>query len=264
MLHAFRGVAEVSKIGAKFTAAHAASLYPEYHALAHAMRRGRAGGEAGSGPAGAGPLLGGRYTPLEGAQLRAIESDGTCAVELTHGADDADGADGDADGRRVRAMAVDAVAVLIGSAPDLSFLPPAVHRVLAASGPPSAVLDGVKATHPVFVAVEPYSMEVAGVPSLHALGPLRGDNFARFAMHDGHGVAAAVRARREATVAAEEQQNEGSRVTVNDSAAAPTFAADGTAGADALDLEGTAAGGEGRTVAAPQAACEPAALPVND
>ena len=32
------------------------------------------------------------------------------------------------------------------------------------------------------------------VPTLHALGPLRGDNFARFALHDGHAVADSVRA----------------------------------------------------------------------
>ena len=46
--------------------------------------------------------------------------------------------------------------------------------------------------------MEPFSMEVRGVRGLYALGPLRGDNFARFAIHDGHGVAEAIRARREA------------------------------------------------------------------
>ena len=38
-------------------------------------------------------------------------------------------------------------------------------------------------------------MEAEAVPSLFALGPLRGDNFARFALHDGWGVAEAIRLR---------------------------------------------------------------------
>ena len=90
------------------------------------------------------------------------------------------------------------VGVLIGSTPDLSFLPPSVREVLDAAGTPPETYDGVRATHPVFVDVEPFSMEVRGVRGLYALGPLRGDNFARFAIHDGHGVAEAIRARREA------------------------------------------------------------------
>ena len=39
------------------------------------------------------------------------------------------------------------------------------------------------------------------VENLYALGPLRGDNFVRFAIHDGHGVAAALRERKEACAA---------------------------------------------------------------
>ena len=45
----------------------------------------------------------------------------------------------------------------------------------------------------VHLEVEPWSNEVKAVPSLYAVGPLRGDNFVRFAIHDGHGVAAAIR-----------------------------------------------------------------------
>lgn len=52
--------------------------------------------------------------------------------------------------------------------------------------------DGVKSTHPTYLEVDPYSMQVKAVPGLYALGPLRGDNFARFAMHDGHGVVASL------------------------------------------------------------------------
>ena len=51
----------------------------------------------------------------------------------------------------------------------------------------------VAATHPVFVDVDPYTMEAKAVPGLHALGPLRGDNFARFAIFDGLGVAGLLR-----------------------------------------------------------------------
>ena len=69
-----------------------------------------------------------------------------------------------------------------------------MRDALAAAGRPSDTsAEGVKATHPVFVGVDPFTMEADAVPTLHALGPLRGDNFARFAIHDGWGVAAAIR-----------------------------------------------------------------------
>ena len=69
-----------------------------------------------------------------------------------------------------------------------------VCDTLAAAGPPrQESAEGIKATHPVFVDVDPFSMQVQAVPSLFALGPLRGDNFARFAIHDGWGVAHAIR-----------------------------------------------------------------------
>ena len=84
--------------------------------------------------------------------------------------------------------------MLIGSEPDLTFLPSEVRDALAAAGPPSDTsAEGIKATHPVFVGVDPFTMEAHAVPTLHALGPLRGDNFARFAIHDGWGVAEAIR-----------------------------------------------------------------------
>ena len=92
-------------------------------------------------------------------------------------------------------VSAEAVAITIGATPDLSFLPADVQRALEAH-PPSDYLDGVKATHPVYIDVDPFTMEARGVPTLHALGPLRGDNFCRFAINDGHGVADALRARR--------------------------------------------------------------------
>ena len=71
-----------------------------------------------------------------------------------------------------------------------------MRDALAAAGRPSDTsAEGVKATHPVFVGVDPFTMEADAVPTLYALGPLRGDNFARFAVHDGFGVAHDLRAR---------------------------------------------------------------------
>lgn len=183
-------------------------MYPEYYALVTAMTKASAGETAVGGDTGrsadepsAQPvataastlastaLLGGKYIALPDSTLAAVHADGRC--ELTTAPSRA------AEAARVTVLAgVDAVAVLVGSTPDLSFLPPAVLEALEKAGPPSEFsADGVKATHPVFIDVEPFTMEAKAVPTLHALGPLRGDNFARFAIHDGHGVADAIRAR---------------------------------------------------------------------
>ena len=184
-----------SKVGSKFGDDGARRLYPEYHALVGGMRqqqRAAASSAASSAATAAtGPisLLGGSYAALAGVELRRVHADGRCELERHSGAAPA----GDASRTR-HDVAVDAVAVLVGSAPDLSFLPRAVRDALAAAGPPrQESTEGVKATHPVFVGVDPFTMEVEAVPSLFALGPLRGDNFARFAIHDGWGVAQAIR-----------------------------------------------------------------------
>jgi hypothetical protein len=174
--HLFRGAVEATKVGSKFGAAAAAGFYPEYYALTRAM----AGGTRMR-------LLGGEYEPLQGAELRAVRPDGRCLLGL---------AGGDGDG--VREVRADAVAVLIGSGPDLRFLPPEVLSALEAAGPPPDEHEGVKATHPVHVEVDPWSAEAKAWPTLHCLGPLRGDNFARFAIHDGYGVSEAIRARSKA------------------------------------------------------------------
>ena len=172
VLHAFRGDAETTKVGSKFGSPGAQSFYPEYHALVRAMKS--------NGPA---QLLGGRYEALAGAELKLIREDGTC--NLSRGA------------REGSAVNVQAVGVMIGASPDLSFLAPPVREALEGAGVPRQLsAEGVKATHEVFIDVDPYTMETEAVPGLFALGPLRGDNFARFALHDGHGVAEALRERR--------------------------------------------------------------------
>ena len=61
------------------------------------------------------------------------------------------------------------------------------------------------------------------VPSLFALGPLRGDNFARFAIHDGWGVAHAIRTQA-AQVEGSQQQADGSLCEPEATAAAAVAA----------------------------------------
>ena len=99
-----------------------------------------------------------------------------------------------------------------------------VRDALAAAGPPrQESAEGIKATHPVFVDVDPFSMQVQAVPSLFALGPLRGDNFARFAIHDGWGVAHAIRTQA-AQVEGSQQQADGSLCEPEATAAAAVAA----------------------------------------
>lgn len=210
VIHAFRGAPDATKVGSKFGSAAAARMYPEYVALVAAMRGSADDGAedrtagASSGHGGeikARALLGGHYTPLPYAQLRQIHSDGTCELAATT-------PQSDATTPTLSTHKVDEVAVLIGSTPDWSFLPPDVTDALARAGEaPSVSAEGVEATHPVFVDVDPMSLEARAVPGMFALGPLRGDNFARFAMHDGHGVAEALRARI-ATEHSEQERNE--------------------------------------------------------
>ena len=229
--HAFRGGWEATKVGSKFASDGARAMYPEYHALVGAMRRGaREPSPARSSarspaspparsPAPPQPLLGGSYSALPFHELRRIGADGRCELELQRPPGEQGelgelGEQGELGGQACTAQtahttaALDAVALLVGSEPDLGFLPPDVREAIAAAGPPSQRSDdGVGATHPVFVGVDPYSMEVGAVRGcgLFALGPLRGDNFARFAIHDGHGVAEAIRSSRRAR---DEQRDE--------------------------------------------------------
>ena len=216
-------VRAAAQVGSKFGDDGARRLYPEYHALVTAMRQQQRAAASSAAAATAATaatspvsLLGGSYAALAGVELRRVHADGRCELESQAPPAAAGGAPRDAPAggapRARHSVAVDAVAVLVGSAPDLSFLPRAVRDALAAAGPPrQESAEGIKATHPVFVDVDPFSMQVQAVPSLFALGPLRGDNFARFAIHDGWGVAHAIRTQvegsqqlceREATAAA--------------------------------------------------------------
>ena len=76
-------------------------------------------------------------------------------------------------GNAVSVHRVSVVAILIGSRPDLNFLPPGLGL-------------GVKSSEPVDcrsnpISVDPYTHGVVRAPpGMYALGPLVGDNFVRF------------------------------------------------------------------------------------
>ena len=181
VFHSFRGPAASAKIVTKFGGDHwiRSGMYPEYNALAakitgdfdgttmfDKMRRFRFSEMATS------------YTPHADTELREIGRDGSFTLRRGSGAFAAE-----VSGHAAR------VAILVGSRPDLSFLSQEVRDTLERAGPPPREnADGIRSTHEVFVDVDPWSMEAKAVPKLHALGPLRGDNFCRFAIHDGWGV----------------------------------------------------------------------------
>ena len=77
---------------------------------------------------------------------------------------------------------VSVVAILIGSHPDLNFLPPGLDL-------------GVKSLEPVDcrsnpISVDPYTHRVVRAPpGMYALGPLAGDNFVRFLQGDAVAIA---------------------------------------------------------------------------
>ena len=184
----------------RFSSPSAAGFYPEYHALCTAMA---AATGADATPT---PLGGGTYLPFPLHELSRIGDGGECELIRrapaagSEGEGEAGGGEAEAGGTAVTAAAVwraDAVAVLVGANPDLSFLDDAALAALEEAGrPPRESEEGVAATHEVFVDVEPYSCEARALPSCFAVGPLRGDNFVRFAIHDGHAVARRLRALR--------------------------------------------------------------------
>ena len=210
VMHAWRGLAQATKITSKFGSGGASGMYPEYYALSRGMEWGESGGrtERGDSPSGRTEvqggidgiqLLGGIYQPLAGRALKAIESNGRCVVvrQTSRVVEEQQRSEAmEQEEEEEEEVTADRVTILIGSDPDYSFLPAEVLNALAAAGKPPDAIDGVRATHEVFVDVDPYSFEARAWPGLHALGPLRGDNFVRFAIHDGHGVAAELRSRR--------------------------------------------------------------------
>lgn len=117
----------------------APEIYPEYRELFEAMQ-----GASGGG-----------YEPLLRTRLAEVRPDGACRLETP-------------EGEIVRTFSQ--VAVLIGSMPDLSFLPAASRG------------DGER------IQVDPYTFRT-DTPGLYAVGPLVGDNFVRFIPGHAFGVA---------------------------------------------------------------------------
>eukprot|EP00667_Euglena_gracilis_P010592 EG_transcript_10789 len=173
VIHVFRSEALRTKVGEKF--AQPSPSYAEYFHLCLLMR-----GKTSI------PL----YEGHASSKLVAVDADGGCRIRRVGGGPET----------VVRAAAV---AVLVGSTPDLGFLSPEL-RVTVGDGT-EAVADPTSATHvppthPVYVDVDPWTMQClqrgdgppggrAPVPGLYAVGPLRGDNFVRFLVGDAWAVA---------------------------------------------------------------------------
>jgi len=119
-----------------------------------------------------------RYTPYSGATLAEVNEDGSCQLSPSG----------------LVLKDVTAVAILIGSRPNLEFLPQRLLKSLHAN--PNAqrfFLNGNPSRHPCFVAVDPATYEVVDAdrpdqhlaPGLFAIGPLRGDNSVRYLLGEG-------------------------------------------------------------------------------
>ncbi|XP_061076787.1 oxidative stress induced growth inhibitor 1 [Conger conger] len=132
-------------------------LYPEYHKVHQMMTQQQAGGETSSEPTCSGSYPG--YVSFPRHRVLAFRPDRKCVLE--------------GDGGQRTVLQVSTVLVLIGSHPNLSFLP--------GNGQPLGVEPGEPIScrrNPL--QVDPYTHECAGEPGLYAMGPLVGENFVRF------------------------------------------------------------------------------------
>ncbi|XP_008055811.1 oxidative stress-induced growth inhibitor 1 [Carlito syrichta] len=137
-------------------------LYPEYHKV-HQMMRERS-------ILSPSPYAG--YRSLPGHRLLLFKDD--CQAVLR----DPDGAEA--------VFGVSLVLVLIGSHPDLSFLPGAgTHLAVDPDQPLSAKRNPVD--------VDPFTYQSARQEGLYAVGPLAGDNFVRFVQGGALAVASSLR-----------------------------------------------------------------------
>lgn len=201
--HVFRTTAAETKLGSKF--GRPSGMYAEYYHLTQLMH-----GEKRSE----------LYSPFPRSTLMGVHSEsGACTVR-----DDASGKEGvvapvdrvvalvgstpdlafvrggggggsaGQDGAAYGACALAAAAAAArGGDGEASMLLGTGQRPLVAGAPlaaSEAPSGGKKATHPVYVAVDPYTLEARGALAgeggggLFAAGPLRGDNFVRFVLGD--------------------------------------------------------------------------------
>ncbi|XP_046386313.1 oxidative stress-induced growth inhibitor 1-like [Ischnura elegans] len=151
VLHAFRkptdpanGSGSSSGILLKQLPGH---LYPEYHKVLQMMSEGRNGGSYRG------------YQALCGGKLVEIRPDHKVCLAFENDEDLSDT-------REIHRVSL--VVILIGSKPDLSFLP---------HGGRHLATDSYSNTP---VSINPYTHQCRSAPGLYALGPLVGDNFVRF------------------------------------------------------------------------------------
>jgi hypothetical protein len=88
-------------------------------------------------------------------------------------------------------ITVDRVAVLIGSQPNLGFLPEDVRDELKSDPAATHEHAGRRSKHPVWVDADAFTGQHPSIqPALFVAGPLRGDNFVRFVWPDAFGIVA--------------------------------------------------------------------------
>mmetsp|Transcript_72515 Transcript_72515/g.193358 ORF Transcript_72515/g.193358 Transcript_72515/m.193358 type:complete len:460 (+) Transcript_72515:17-1396(+) len=155
VIHIFRTRADQTKIVDKF--GRFSQMYLEYFQLSELMK---------------GKLRSDLYKPWPSSQLVGVDEGGRCSVSQ--------------DGR-LEYVQADEVRVLVGSSPDLTFLPEGVVSPPRTRG---VLTSGDENPHEVFVDVDPGTFEAS--PGLFAVGPLRGANFVRFLVGDAFGVVSAL------------------------------------------------------------------------
>ncbi|KAI1889977.1 hypothetical protein AGOR_G00168460 [Albula goreensis] len=130
-------------------------MYPEYHKV-HAMMR--------TQPlVTGGPYCG--YTSLPKHRMLSFAPGGKCTLQEIGGGGHGNG--------KSQVFHVSMALVLIGSNPNLSFLPNEGRDLALDSGQPVSAKRNP-------LDVDPFTYEVTKQPGLYALGPLAGDGFVRF------------------------------------------------------------------------------------
>eukprot|EP00668_Euglena_longa_P042750 GGOE01056601.1.p1 GENE.GGOE01056601.1~~GGOE01056601.1.p1 ORF type:complete len:499 (+),score=98.10 GGOE01056601.1:226-1722(+) len=174
VVHVFRSEPLRTSVCEKF--AHSSCDYPEYFHLCQLMQ-----GLASS------PLYDGHAS----SELLGVDADGRCRIRRQ-------------DSGQESVVQASAVAILIGSTPDLQFLSPELQALIGNGTEPvvKPTMVTTPPTHPVYVDVDPWTLQClqrdgppgqrSAVPGLYATGPLRGDNFVRFLVGDSWAVASHV------------------------------------------------------------------------
>jgi len=159
VIHIFRTPADQTKVVDKFGGF--SQMYLEYFHLSELMK---------------GKMASELYQAWPSSELAGVEEGGRCSVRQ--------------DGH-LQYVQADEVRILVGSSPDLSFLPEGTVSPPLTHG---RLTSGALNPHEVFVDVDPGTFEAA--PGMFAVGPLRGANFVRFLVGDAFGVVRAIERRK--------------------------------------------------------------------